>query len=518
MMALMPQYAAVDIGSNSIRLLVAEATPNEPLPSIVRLAEDRQVVRLGESVFRDGQVSSDAMNEVVQVLSRMKSIWQRHEILGIRVVATSATRDASNREEFLARATDAIGAKIETISGQEESRLIHMGVQAIWPHPAQRVLIIDVGGGSAELIQSSGGTMAAAYSRPLGAVRLRGVFLKDDPPTEKQLRRMWEYIEDKLQPAVSRFRGKSFDRVIATSATASAIVSAVHRVARSKRDSADRMRATTPQVRQLYASLARKTLAQRRNIVGIGPRRAEIIVPGVAVFLAIFDSLKLPSFHFCSSGVRDGIVADLALRRVGRERSRLNSEQRAVIEALARRYGVDPHHGRRLGDFAQALFDATTSLHRLPPYFGKLLEAAAYLCDVGHYISDTSHHKHSQYIVQNSDLAGFTDSERQLIGLLCRYHRKAMPNPRHAEFQGLPPEARQSMMHLIPLLRLTDGMDHSGDQRVSQVSCRIDASSVEVTLHSAGDLNLEEWALEQVAEPFRAVYSRQLLVRVAPAR
>jgi exopolyphosphatase/guanosine-5'-triphosphate,3'-diphosphate pyrophosphatase len=511
----MPQYAAVDIGSNSVRLLVAEATPAHPVTRITRLAEERQVTRLGASVFGNGSLSEAAIADTCQVLERMRAIWQRFEVIGIRVVATSATRDANNQAEFLERATAAIGAKVETISGQEEARLVQLGVQAVWPHPHERILVIDVGGGSAELILADHGRMVAGYSRPLGAVRLQTTFLRDsDPPSKQQLQRMRDFIQQKLEVAMPRLAGREFARVIGTSASAAAVVCAVNRVARAKREGADRMKASRAHIRRLYQDLSQKTLEERRKIVGIGPRRAEIVIPGAAVFLSVLESLQLPAMHYSSAGVRDGIIADLSQRRVGREFSALATEQRQVVEAMAKRYGVDVRHARKLADFAHGLFTSLEPLHRLPPFFGKMLEAACYLCDIGHFISDTSHHKHSHYIVTNSDLAAFTDTERMLIALLCRYHRKALPNTKHSEFQLLPLEARRALLLLIPILRMVDGLDRSRDQRVESVVCDLVEDSVVLKLQSHGETNLELWSVEQVAEPFRQIYQRSLSVVV----
>ena len=510
----MPRYAAVDIGSNSVRLLVAEADAHGPQLQVTRLAEDRQVTRLGESVFRNGSISETAMTEVCAVLERMRGIWQRHEVSGVRAVATSATRDASNKEEFLRRASQAIGTEIEVISGQEEARLIQLGVQSRWPHPQERVLILDVGGGSAELILSEGGRLAAAYSRPLGAVRLQESFLESDPPTPTQIDRMQDYIEEKLAPAIVGLSGKKVDRVIATSSTAAALVSAARGIDRARRAEADRQRASRGEIRKLWGQLRRLALAERRRIPGIGPRRAEIIIPGVAVFLSILEALRLPSLYYSAAGVRDGIVADLAFRRVGRDYAALSVEQRRAAQALAKRFGVDVRHARKIANLAQSLFMSLQPLHRLPVYFSKLLEAAAYLLDIGHAVSETAHHKHSYYIVAHADLPSFTESERQFVALLCRYHRKAMPSLRHADFQALRLEARHALVLLIPILRLANGLDRTGEIHVESVGCEINDSRVILTLRSNLETSLEQWAVEQVAEPFRMVYNRELNVRV----
>ncbi len=349
----MPRYAAIDIGSNSARLLVAEVPPDG---AIERLAEDREVTRLGASVFSGGVVSTAAMDFVTSVLARMAVTYQRFDVDGIRVVATAAVRDASNQQEFLTRASLAAAAPVEIISGEEEARLIYLGVNSRWPHPKQRVVVVDIGGGSAEIIVVENGRMRDAWSKPLGAVRLTGVFLKNDPPTELELRQMREFIDEKLAPATVRLKRLKYDRAIATSSTAAAMICAVNRIPRARRDEGDRLRATLPQVRKLYRSLCAQNLKGRAKTPGIGPRRAEIIVPGVAVLLECMERFGLPAFHYSAAGVRDGIIADLAARRVGGERLQLSGEQREVAEQVANKYAVPAKHYRKVAALCRSLF------------------------------------------------------------------------------------------------------------------------------------------------------------------
>jgi len=505
----MPRYAAVDIGSNSVRMQAAEVVPGRPMAI---LAADRQVTRLGESVFRTGRASVEAMDFLCEHLARMAQIYRKLDVAGVRAVATSAVRDASNQHELIQRASGALGSPVEIISGQEEARLVHLGVQARWPHPKSCILIIDVGGGSAEVILSESGRMAEAVSKPLGAVRLTETFLKSDPPSEVELRRLDEYIHEKIAATIGRMRLQKVDRVIATSATAAAVMCAINRVHRAHRETAERLRATTAQVRGFYGQISRMGVAARRKVNGIGPRRAEIIVAGAAVFLRILEHLRLPSMYYSLAGVRDGLIADLDARGVGRELSRLNRDQRRICEQMARRYAVSLAHVRKVAQLAQALFDSLQPVHQLPPFYGKMLEAAAYLHDLGHYVSDTGHHKHSHYLVANSDMPGFTDTERAVIAMLCRYHRKSLPAARQDEFNNMDADARQSILRLVPLLRLADGLDRGHEQYVDEIECAVRNSQVVVEIQSGHDADLEAWAAERAGEVFRQVYGRQLAI------
>ena len=253
---------------------------------------------------------------------------------------------------------------------------------------------------------------------------------------------MHEYIEEKFAGVGRRFGAAHRDRLAGTSATASALVCAVNRIPRTKREQADRMRASAPEVRRLYKKLSTLDLAGRRKITGIGPKRAEIIVPGIAVVLRVLEDLQMPCLYYSAAGVRDGIIADLHARRVGRELAQLSRDQRKEVEQTSRRYGVALSHARKVAGLAHVLFTDLQPLHQLPPHFGKLLEAAAYLHDAGHYVADANHHKHSYYLVCNSDMPGFTNRERELIANLCRYHRKSMPVPAHSNWQSLSAEGQ----------------------------------------------------------------------------
>jgi exopolyphosphatase/guanosine-5'-triphosphate,3'-diphosphate pyrophosphatase len=488
-------------------MMAAEVEPRAPIRV---LAEDRQVTRLGESVFRTGSIDRSAIDFLCAILQRMVAACRPLNILASRAVATAAVRDASNSDELLERVNAILEQPVEVISGQEEARLIHLGVESRWPHPTERILIVDIGGGSAELIEAHEGRLRTAFSRPLGAVRLQSVFLQNDPPTAEDLRRMDEFIDEKLAVALRRIAPGGFARAIGTSASASAIICAANRIPRLRRDEADRRRATLAQIRRLYKTLGALPLSERRLLTGIGPRRAEIIVPGAAVLARVLGQFQIPHLAYCAGGVRDGIIRDLANRGAGHERARLQADQRLLVENFARRFAVDLKHARKVAGFASELFHALAPSHRLEPEQGRLLEAAAMLRDVGHSINDMSHHKHSQYIVANSDLAGFTDQERLEVAMLCRYHRKAMPGPRHADFQALSPERQRVVRLLAPILRIADALDRSRDQRVGHIECEWTASGLAITLHSESDTSLEQWAVERAAPEFRQWFQRPL--------
>lgn len=504
----MARYASIDIGSNSIRMLAAEALDGG---GIRELAAERQVVRLGTSVFRDGRLSNDAMNLACQSLERMSAVYRQLDVLAIRAVGTAALRDALNREEFLARASGILGAPVEIISGLEEARLIHLGVQLRWPHPKQKVLIADIGGGSAELVLSEKGHLMESYSKSLGAVRMSELFLKSDPPDPRELVRLQRYIQERLAGPAAKFSRAKIDRMIATSATAAAAVCAANNIRRSQRDEADKMRASQSQIRRLLTELSTLSVAQRAKHTGIGPRRAEIIVAGVAVLLEIMQLCGAASLYYSNAGVRDGIIADLIHHRAG---GSMDEDQRHAVQALAHRYGINARHAAKVASLATQLFEGLTPLHRLPLECGRVLEAGAYLYNIGHFVNESKHHRHSLYLVYNSDLPGFTDRERLMVANLCRYHRKSMPQPTHEMFQTLPSEDRRAVVLLAPLLRLAVALDQSQQQRVGRVECVTNNGQAELRLFANADLDIEQWQANSIAPVFEEVYGLPLSIKV----
>ena len=506
----MSPYVAIDIGSNSIRMLAAEVDSSG---TITPLVAERQVVRLGTSVFRDGRLSESSMNLACEVLSKMAATYQKLNVLAVRAVGTAALRDARNQPEFLARAATILGTPVEVISGLEEARLIHLGVNRQWPHPKQRLLIVDIGGGSAELVLSEAGHIKEFYSKPLGAVRLTEMFLKSDPPSEHELLRMRKYVQERIAGPAAHIGAAKIDRMIATSSTAAAVVCAVNQVRRTRRDVADRLPASAAQIRRLFERVSTTDLEGRRGITGIGPRRAEIIVAGVAALSEIVDRFRLQRLYYSTAGVREGIIADLARRRVGLAQARLDADRRRVVTALSRRYGISAPHVRKVAQISAVLFENLRAIHGLPARHGQLLEAAAYLYNIGHWVNESRHHKHSLYVVANSDLAGFSEWERLVIANLCRYHRKSMPQATHPEFQALDSEGRRTVILLAPLLRIAVALDQSQDQRVDDLRAEASGKFVEIHLISGSDVDVEQWHAEQVSPVFREIYGVPLVVR-----
>jgi exopolyphosphatase/guanosine-5'-triphosphate,3'-diphosphate pyrophosphatase len=502
-------YAAIDIGSNSIRLAVADTESGR---FYKLLAAERQVTRIGEGVFTSGRVAEKAIEETCAVLARFAATCQKWQPVAIRAVATSAIRDASNQAEFLARASKAAGVQIQVISGREEARLIHLGVLARWPKPDPEMLVLDIGGGSAEVIWSQSGEIRYSKSLPLGAVRLTESFLQHDPPAEEELAELHEYIQQQFAGTLRRLGRCAKARAIGTSATAAAAVCAVNRIRSSDREEAAGRRARYREIQALYRRLIRMDCRDRQRIPGIGPRRAEIIIPGVAVLQSFVEHFTGGAIYYSPAGLRDGLIADLAARRVTSEAASLDRQQRRTVMEMARRYGVSLPHARQVATLARSLFLNLASAHRLPLSYARLLEAAAYLHDVGHYVSSIRHHKHSYYLVANSDMPGFTDREQLIVANICRYHRKALPSDEHDHFRTLKPDERRAVALLVPLLRVADGLDRGHRQLVTSVEAEAQEGRICVFVKWRPGIELDLWAARRAAPSFGQVYRSELVI------
>lgn len=305
----MTRHAAVDVGSNSIRLLIAEVDRS---CRALRIHEDRDVVRLGSSVFRNGRLSTPAMTDALDALERMSIAIRTRRVSSVRAVGTSALRDAANQSRFVRDATAILGFPLEVIDGVEEARLVHSGVRAEWPHDDERLVIVDLGGGSAQLVLSDHGRVADAVSLPIGAVRITEMFDQADRPGTSEILAMRRHVREKLVRVLDRWLPGEVDRVVATSGTARTVVSIVHGVDRSERREADRLSASAPEVAGLLNVFIGTTSEERSRVTGVGKRRSQVLPAGVVVLHEILTGLGAASLYYSAAGLADGIVSELA--------------------------------------------------------------------------------------------------------------------------------------------------------------------------------------------------------------
>jgi exopolyphosphatase/guanosine-5'-triphosphate,3'-diphosphate pyrophosphatase len=511
----MPTFAAIDIGSNSVRLKISRLVRHR----LVEIHEDREVTRLGESVFRSGLLSPEAIAVTVKVLRRFHRAVQRAGAETVRVVATSALRDARNSRAFLEWVRSATGWRVEVISGLEEARLIHLGLTSTIRGTPSPVLMMDLGGGSCELTISSQGHIRETVSLPLGAVRLTNDFLHHDPPRKSEMRQLRGLIAREVGRVAQRIAGAKPKIVIATSGTAESLATVCHAMYRTKSQRA--MTVSHLQMRRIAKMLSRLSLEERRKITGIGVRRAEIIIAGAAVYSELLERYKLGGFRFSPLGLRDGLLAQMAAdydhaTRSGRQ---IEYERRDSILAAVKHYRVDLEHADRVRETALHLFTELRAVHRLPAEYKEWLSAAAMLCEVGDYINRTGRHRHTYYIISHSEILGYTLQQRKIIAAIARYLGKSRPTEEDAAIKVLAPADQKLIAKASLLLRLAWGLNLGRSGALRVVRAKVSNHSVRLALVPKHPLNvdLELWAVEKEKAYFREVFGLAFSAETAAA-
>ena len=511
----MPTFAAVDIGSNSVRLKISRLVAHR----LVEIHEDREVTRLGESVFRSGFLSPEAIALTVKVLRRFHRAAQRAGADSVRVVATSALRDARNSRAFLEWVRSATGWSVEIISGVEEARLIHLGLTSTLRVRSSPVLMIDLGGGSCELTISKKGHIQETVSLPLGAVRLTNDFLHHDPPRKSELRQLRSLIDREIRRSAERISHAKPNIIIATSGTAEALAAVAHAMYRTKSQRA--MTVTHVQMRRIAKMLSRLGLEDRKQITGIGPRRAEIVIAGAAVFAGLLDRCKLGGFRYSPLGLRDGLLAQMSAEydRATRSGRQIESERQDSILSAVAHYRVNLDHAIRVRDSALQLFADLRRIHRLPPEYKEWIAAAAMLCEVGDYVNRTGRHRHAYYIISHSEVLGYTLQQRKLIAAIARYLGKSRPSAGDAPIKSLPPSDQKHIAKASLLLRLAWALNLGRSGALKTIRVRIHDTSVDIVLvpKHPMSVDLELWAVEKEKAYFRAVFGCDLSAEAAAA-
>ena len=509
----MPTFAAVDIGSNSVRLKVARLHEHRLRP----IHEDREVTRLGEGVFRSGFLTPESMAETVKVLRRFHRATQQVAADTVRVVATSALRDARNSQAFLEWVRSATGWKVEIISGVEEARLIHLGLVSSRRGDDAPALMIDLGGGSCELTVSRGGQIRDTVSLPLGAVRLTDEFLRHDPARKGEIKRLRGFVAREVGRVVSRIVRARIKNVVATSGTAAALA-AVATHLRKNSSSRQRPAVSRAEMNRIAKRLARLPVAERRKIEGIGPRRAEIIVAGALVYQELLDRGRLKGFRFSPLGLRDGILAQMAAEydRGTRSGRQIESERWESINRAVAHYRIDRKHALDVRESAMLLFSALRSLHRLPPEYREWLSAAAMLYEIGDYVNRNGRHRHAYYIISNSEILGYTPQQRRIIAAIARYLGNSRPTIEDGPMKALDPSERPAVQKAILLLRLARSLNLGRSRAVGRVRVSVRAPEVRLTLvpRRRVGVDLELWAIEKDCAYFREVFGRELSTAV----
>ena len=505
--------AVVDLGSNAVRLQVASAQPDGTLE--VR-AEDRAAVRLGAQVFRTGRLSSEAISGCAGALVRFAKLAQTAGATHVRAVATSAVREASNRDELLRAARSRAGIDVEVISGAEEARLVCLGVFQ-GTSASDRSLLIDIGGGSTEIISAHGEEPEHAFSLQLGSVRLSEFFVEHDPISRREAQLIEEAVEDAVLQIDPVLIGKH-RRIIGAAGTTGAVAALAQSMSGTPGGSRPVSHA---EVRAVLDKLRSADLKKRKKL-GVDPSRIDVIYAGTAILEGVMRKLRVEEMQVTTRGLRDGLMADLVRREVRPPAAGLH-EENAVLEGLrafGRRCGYREPHAEQVAQLSLALFDQLRPMHRLGAEERGLLHAAALLHDVGTFVSYNRHHKHGYYLLFYADLPGFTDRERELIATIARYHRRSVPKDRHEVFQLLTPAERVVVRGLAAILRVADGLDRGHRRQVRRLEVSRRAPGMRIDVWAEKGADLEVWSAQQKSDLLAEVCGGPVRFRlhVVPSR
>ena len=533
----MTTYAAIDLGSNSCRLKIARIQQH----SLKILHEDREVTRLGMSVFESGLLSPEAMVNTLATLKRFRKATQEFSVDQVRAVATAALRDARNAQAFTAWVKAETGWELEVISGLEEARLIHRGVMNdpfLKGRGAQaRCLLIDVGGGSCEITLSERKRIKETISLPLGAVRLTQEFLHSDPPSTEDIARMKRFIARELQKADRRLGPVKVTTVIGTSGTAAALALAsaavrdwkagtgkgqprTARTAAAKAIAAERKAMVSPpvaaavDVRKLAKKLTKMPLAERNLVPGVGPRRSEIIIAGAHVYADVLDHFGLAGFRYSETGLRDGVLSQMLAERDVRAATHqeFELERWESVLATCRRYQVDLKQAEPVRVHALQLFRDLAPVHNLPEEYSDWLAAAAMMRDVGKFLNYQGHHRHTQYIIANSEVYGFTPSQRAIVSAIARYLGKSRMQPEDRAARMIPAAEQANVQRAVVLLRMAVALNQDRASDLLKVVVRVYPKRVIFELFPGRTgAELELWSLRKEADYFRETFRRDFL-------
>jgi exopolyphosphatase/guanosine-5'-triphosphate,3'-diphosphate pyrophosphatase len=509
------RLAAIDLGTNSLHMIVVRVRPDRSFEVIDR---EKEMVRLGAGGLDGRSLTPEAVHTALQVLSKFRRLADSHKVDEILAAATSAVREADNGGEFLAAIAEQTGIRARVIAGTEEARLIHLAAAYGVAGAGETMVAVDIGGGSVEVTRGAGALVESARSFKLGVIRLTEQFVKSDPISPRDRRRLERHIDVEMGGYLDALARGGFDRVVGTSGTIlsfGAMVAAEQ--GRSTRGFLRNLRIGAKPLRRLRRRLVAANLEQRLAVPGLDPRRADLAVAGAILLDTIVARLGAAEITLSDLSLREGLVLDYIERhrtRIARAERYPDIRRRSVVE-LAERCNYWPEHANQIARLATSLFDQTRGFHGLTDREREWLEYAALLHDIGVHISYERHHKHSYYLIKNGDLRGFEPEEIDILALVARYHRRARPRRRHEALRGLPGVRRRLVRTLSAILRLAESLDRSHSQAIAGLTLHDRGDDLLLQLRTTGDAELELWAAARHAAPFERFVGRPLRVEVS---
>ncbi|NVN90552.1 MAG: Ppx/GppA family phosphatase [Desulfuromonadales bacterium] len=507
------RLAAIDIGTNSIRGIVVEM---DRMGTFRVLDDEKVTVRLGEGIAHDNAISPAAWLRAMDALARMKKVADGYGVVGVEAVATSAVRRASNGEAFVKAVADTVGMSIRVISGEEEAELATLSTFRNFDMTGTRYTIVDIGGGSVEVISALGNHIEELYSLELGAVVMTENYIGTDPVRKGDHLKLRRHIR-KVLKAECLDGVQPVQCVIGSGGTMTSIAAMVMAMRQEEYGSCHGYEVRRFEVVHLLAMLMRKDLKGRRAIPGLNPDRADIIVAGVTVVDEIMEFFGANLLKINERGLREGLILS-ALRKYKLlpEEKKPRTWRESVLE-FARSCHFDEEHSLQVAKLSLELFDAVADHFCLAERWRQLLEAAALLHDIGYLINYSGHHKHSYHLIRHADLFGFTPREREIVANVARYHRKSLPKKSHESFVRLSPQDKIVVKQLGGILRLADGLDRRRNNVVSALDCSITPTTFLVKMTGGDDVSVELFGGKVKGDLFEAAFDRRLHLAAAPA-
>lgn len=518
--------AAIDIGTNSVHMVVVKIEPS--LPAFTIIAREKDTVRLGDRDRKTGKLTLAAMERAIAALKRCHDLAISLRADQIIAVATSATREATNGDEFLALIEKEVGICVNLISGQEEARRIYLGVVSGMDFQNQAHIIIDIGGGSTELILADSQEIRFLSSTKIGAVRLTQDLITTDPISTTELAYLRAYTRGMLERAGSEIKHHlqvgEVPRLVGTSGTIETLMT-IHALEKLGEipNPLNGYQLTRKDVKELVGRFAILDYHQRLAILGMSDKRAEIILAGSIVLLEAMTLLDIDKLVLCERALREGVIVDWMLTH-GLIDNRLlyqsKIRQRSVLK-IAKKYQVNLESAERIAKFSLSLFEETQAqLHSWNQEAKDLLWAAAILHNSGLYVSHAAHHKHSYYLIRNGELLGYTEIELEVIANIARYHRKSKPKKRHDDFMKLTEYYQYMVRHLSAILRLAVALDRRQIGAIKKIECKYDPEYRTLHLHlfpnnAEDDCALELWSLDYKKPVFEEEFGVKVVATLA---
>jgi len=510
------RLAAIDIGTNSVHMIVVAVRPDLSFEVIDR---EKEMVRLGAGGLDGRSLTPTAMAAALQTLTKFRRLADSHKVDEIVAAATSATREADNGGDFIAEVRRVTGIRIRVISGTEEARLIHLAAGYGVDIGASSAVVIDIGGGSVEVTLGTAARMVLGRSFKVGVIRLTERFVKSDPLSPRDERRMVKHLHRELGGYLDDLARRGYDRVIGTSGTILSLGALARADGSAASEERRNVRVSAKALHRLRKRLTASSLQDRLALAGLDPRRADLSVAGSVLLDTILRRLGADELTLCDLALREGLVIDYIRGNSAQIRKveRYPDVRRRSVVGLAERCGYWPEHAQQVARLCLAMFDQTRSVHGLGDLERSWLEYAALLHDIGVHISYERHHRHSYYLIKNGDLRGFDPEEIEVLALIARYHRQATPKKAHDGYGDLGGSRRRAVRTLSAMVRLAEGLERSHSQVVEGLDWFPRPEDYLVRLRTRGDAELELWAAHRHVAPLEKVLGRPIRFEVVAA-